>query len=287
MKKHVLCVALAMLVLAFSVSAVMADCGSCGKPSCTSCAKPACTSCSTPCAPACNDYINAMGSKLYRGAVNVLTGWWEIPAQVCKGWSNGCGPCSPNFMGGIGGLFKGVWFAVGRTLSGAGDIAGFWAADPCDNCGIGYALDSEYSWSDCPAATCPACNQPKPCSCGACGTCPSLGCLEPIGNKLMRGLGNGLFGIAEVPGQICKGAKNGSCDMGIIKGLWYMLSRTIDGAIDVASFIFPNPTDTKGLKFDDKWPWTAMTENCSICGSCASPCAAPCAKPAPCAPCTK
>lgn len=283
MRKQVLCIALAVLMLAFSVSPVLADsgCGSCAKPSCTTC---------NPCNIGCNDYINAMGAKLYRGAVNVLTGWWEIPAQICKGCSGGCGPCGSGCFGAIGGLFKGMWFAVGRTLSGAGDLVGFWAADPCDNCGIGYALESEYSWNDCPVGTCPQCNQPKPCSCNPCSPCGAdLGCLEPAGAKLMRGLGNGLFGIAELPGQICRGVKNGACDLGIIKGLWYALSRTIDGAVDVASFLFPNPTDTKGLKFDDKWPWNAMSD-CNICNPCAAPCASPCntcAKPAPCAPCQK
>jgi putative exosortase-associated protein (TIGR04073 family) len=270
MNKRVLSVALALVVLAFSVSAAFAgDCGSCAKPECKG-----------SCAPVgCNAYVDAMGAKIYRGAVNTLTGWWEVPAQIGKGWANGCGPCSPNFFGAIGGTFKGLWFAVGRTMSGVGDLVGFWAADPCDNCGVGYALESEYAWSDCPAAACSSCNAPKPCKCSPCSM--ELGCLEPAGNKLMRGLGNGLFGIAEVPGQVVKGAKICAPDMGIIKGIWYMLSRTVNGAMDVASFLFPNPTDTKGLKFDEKWPWTAMCENMNC-----APCASPCAKPA-CAPCSK
>jgi hypothetical protein len=32
----------------------------------------------------------------------------------------------------------------------------------------------------------------------------------------------------------------------------------MDGVYDVATAIFPNPKDTMGMKYDEKWPWTAV-----------------------------
>ena len=85
--------------------------------------------------------------------------------------------------------------------------------------------------------------------------------VKPIGNKLLRGLGNAVFGIAEVPGQIAKGAKLKAPDFGIIKGFWYWIGREIDGIYDICTFPLPNPTDTKALSFDEKWAWSALGDN--------------------------
>jgi len=193
----------------------------------------------TASAAGAEELFSGMGQKLVRGVVNTVTGWVEIPAQIYYGYKN------DSFGGAFVGIFSGIWHGVGRTMSGAGDVVGFWAADPKSNDGVGVPLNAEYAWEE--------------------GTRydlmrPSFGeaTLTPMGNKLGRGLGNSFCGFLELPGQIFKGLKLHAPDLGIGKGLWYWYSRQIDGAIDVASFLFPNPKDTKALKFDEKWPWSAL-----------------------------
>lgn len=185
------------------------------------------------------ELFSGMGKKLVRGVVNTVTGWVEIPAQVYYGYKN------DSFGGAFVGIFSGIWHGVGRTLSGAGDVVGFWAADPKSNEGVGIPLNDEYAWEEGTKYK---------------FTDPSFGeaTLNPIGNKLGRGLANSFLGFVELPGQIFKGLKLHAPDLGIIKGFWYWYSRQIDGAVDLASFLFPNPKDTKALSFDEKWPWSAL-----------------------------
>lgn len=193
-----------------------------------------------------NDYLQGAGDRLWRGAVNTLTGWVEFPMQISKGWNRGFNGDENNKLGGaLVGIFAGVGHTLGRTISGMGDLAGFWAAAPENNDGIGTKLDAEYAWEE--------------------GTAydmfdPNFGdaTLKPIGNKFLRGAGNCLGGFLEFPGQIVKGIQLGAMDLGIVKGFWYWMSRQVDGTFDVAGCLFPNPEDTKGLAFDEKWPWTAL-----------------------------
>ena len=217
-------VAAVILMFAVVATGIAADCGKCAT-----------------CAPTCKteELIGGMGKKFVRGVTNVFTGWMEIPVQISKGYNKAC------FGGAAVGIVTGIWHFVGRTSSGFGDMAGFWAADPENNDGVGIPLDAEYAWE--------------------CGehyslTCPSVGSatLTPIGNKLARGLGNACFGFLEVPGQFMKGWRAKACDAGIGKGLWYWFSREMDGVYDIATALFPNPKDTMGLKFDEKYPWTAV-----------------------------
>jgi putative exosortase-associated protein (TIGR04073 family) len=187
-----------------------------------------------------------MGAKLLRGVVNTLTGWVEIPARIAQGYNDGIGGDKNNKVGGaFAGIFLGIWNGVGRTVSGAGDVVGFWAADPKSNENTGIPLETEYAWE---SAT------PYYLS------SPNFGeaTIVPMGNKLGGGLGNGFLGFVELPGQIMKGLKLHAPDLGIIKGLWYWYSREIDGICDIVSFILPNPKDTKALAFDEKWPWSAL-----------------------------
>lgn len=198
---------------------------------------------------ASDELLPGMGQKLFRGVVNLLTGWVEIPVQIVKGYNRGfMGNENNKILGVVGGVFKGIGDATGRTLSGVGDVAGFWAADPESNEGIGIPLDAEYAWQE--------------------GTAydifdPNLvdGAVVPIGKKLLRGIGNTVFGIVEIPGQIVKGVKEGALDLGIIKGVWYFASREMDGAADIYTFYMANPADTKGLAFDEKWPWSALGDS--------------------------
>jgi len=85
--------------------------------------------------------------------------------------------------------------------------------------------------------------------------------LSPYPNKLLRGLGNGVLGIAELPGQIIKGADDGNVVLGLVKGLWFSASRVHYGMNDVFGFLGPNPPDTRGYAFEQEWPWDALAGN--------------------------
>lgn len=195
----------------------------------------------------CGELVQGMGSKLWRGSVNTVTGWVEIPVQVHKGYQK----CS--FLGGFWGIFKGVWCAAGRTISGAGEVATFWSADPESNEGIGVPLDSEYAWQNCGAPEEAECDFEK-------------AVFYPMRDKFLRGVGYSLFGVAEVPGQIGKGIKCPSWDLGLIKGIWYFVGREAEGALDLTTFWLPNPCDTKAVKYDEKWPWSALGDELQVKG---------------------
>ena len=96
-----------------------------------------------------DEVMKGMGEKAKRGAINTLTGWIEIPAQIAKGYEYGwMGKENTGWVGAIGGIFAGIGTAAGRTLSGMGELSGFWAADPEDNERIGIPLDAEYAWEE-------------------------------------------------------------------------------------------------------------------------------------------
>ncbi|MDD4013632.1 MAG: exosortase system-associated protein, TIGR04073 family [Candidatus Omnitrophica bacterium] len=201
-----------------------------------------------------DELMTGMGHKAWRGIINLVTGWVEIPAQIVKGYQRGIGADQNNKVGGaIVGIFTGVVHASGRTLSGAGDIVSFWAADPESNEGIGLPLEAEYAWGE---------GEPYNLF------DPSFGeaTAAPILKKFGRGIGNTLFGFAEVPGQIAKGIEAKALDLGIFKGLWYSISREIDGCFDLVTFLLPGPVETKALPFDEKWPWSAIGDKLQVKG---------------------
>ena len=164
------------------------------------------------------DVFRSMGEKFFMGVANTLTGWVEIPAQISKGYKTGgiMGENNTGVVGAMGGIFSGIGSAIGRTLSGMGQLAGFWAADPQTNEGVGIPLDADFAWEEGTpySMTDPSFNDAT---------------LKPIGEKLGRGVGNALGGVLEFPGQIVKGVKEPAWDAGIIKGLWFWLSREVDG----------------------------------------------------------
>lgn len=197
-------------------------------------------------AAATDELVQGAGQKLCRGVINTCTGWVEIPAQIMKGWNRGFGGDENNkAAGAFVGIFTGLSHAMGRTLSGASDLSGFWAADPKSNENVGLPLDAEFVWEEGKAYD-------------MCKPSFNDATLAPIGNKIGRGLGNVLLGFVEMPGQIVKGYKLKTADVGIVKGIWYAISREIDGAYDLATCLLPNPVDTKALAFDEKWPWDAL-----------------------------
>ncbi len=198
---------------------------------------------------ASDELLPGMGQKLWRGIVNTFTGWVEFPAQIIKGYNEGFMDDEGNKIGGvIVGVFDGIGHSAGRTIHGTMELATFWAADPMSNDGVGIPLDAEYAWE-----------AGDPYNIFE----PTLmdGAVMPVGRKLFRGLGNGLLGVAELPGQIVKGVQQGAPDLGIVKGVWYTLSREAHGLKDVTTCILPNPDETKALAFDEEWPWDALAES--------------------------
>ena len=195
-----------------------------------------------------NELLEGMGKKFVRGAVNILTGWVELPMQTIKGYKRGLPGDEDNKVLGVTcGFFKGIGHSIGRTVWGVVELVGFWAANPEDNAGIGLPLDAEYAWEE---------GEPYNCM------DPSFGeaTLQPMGKKLIRGLQNGIFGFAELPGQIIRGVKEGAPDFGIIKGFWFWYSREVYGIGDLATVIFPIPEDNPGRSFDDEYPWDAFVD---------------------------
>jgi len=69
-------------------------------------------------------YAERAGSKFGRGVVNTATGWGEIPMQSYLGTKE------DGVLGGVGGFFRGMGLGVARTLTGAFEIATFWAPVP-------------------------------------------------------------------------------------------------------------------------------------------------------------
>ncbi len=189
-----------------------------------------------------DNVISHMGNKAWRGAVNLFTGWLEIPYQIKKGTERGFAGSDNAFIGGVAGFFRGVVHAIGRTASGAIDLAGFWLPNPTSNEGVGVPLDAEYSWEE-----------GEPYYIFESG-------IEPIGSKILRGAGNGLGGILEFPGQIIKGFQEGGNPvMGLFKAIWYPIGRVYNGAADLATCLVPNPKDQVGEPFDEEYPWDALT----------------------------
>ncbi|MBF0253322.1 MAG: exosortase system-associated protein, TIGR04073 family [Candidatus Omnitrophica bacterium] len=192
------------------------------------------------------EVVTGMGQKLFRGFVNTFTGFIEFPMQIKKGWDRGfLGDENNRVAGAFLGIFSGLGHAAGRTLSGVGEVVSFWAPDPENNEGIGLPLDAEYAWQEGEAYDIMDPNLAE-------------GLLYPMGRKLFRGLGNAVLAPVEIPGQIIKGIKNRSFDLGILKGLWYTYGRATEGCFDISGFIFPNPVDNKAVAYDEKWPWDAL-----------------------------
>lgn len=197
-----------------------------------------------------NDFVEGMGKKFFRGAVNILTGWVELPMQTVKGFRRGC-PLTEGednkVVGTLCGLFRGIGHTIGRTAWGVVELAGFWAANPETNAGFGTRLDAEYAWEE---------GEPYN------YLDPDFGeaTLAPMGRKFMRGLGGALFGFAELPGQIGKGIQDKAPDAGILRGLWFWYSRELYGIGDVLTSIFPTPEDNPGYIFDQEYAWDAIVD---------------------------
>lgn len=196
------------------------------------------------------DVVDGMKNKAVRGVINGVTGIVELPMQTYKGFKNGVGfiknkPAS-TVVGTILGFFRGGGHAFGRTAWGWMELYGFWTANAVDNDGVGIPLDAEYAWEwgEQYSIFKPSLKEG----------------VKPYGRKLVRGLSDGFLGIAELPGQIVKGSKDGEIGKGALRGVWYWWSREVYGFGGILTCLVPNPEDNPGVAFNTDWPWSGLTE---------------------------
>jgi len=79
----------------------------------------------TPSTAPPDEVVGAMSNKLVRGVANIATGWVELPKQIVvtirdEGVAKGI------FVGPL----KGIGMTIVRTISGAGEVATFYAPFP-------------------------------------------------------------------------------------------------------------------------------------------------------------
>ncbi|MBN1872478.1 MAG: hypothetical protein JW800_07900 [Candidatus Omnitrophica bacterium] len=194
-----------------------------------------------------DNILEGMWNKLIRGCVNTATGFLEIPGQTIKGYQASGDELHDKILGTATGLIKGVFDAVGRTAWGVVEAAGFWTANPKDNLDIGIPLDSEYVWEKNTVET-------------GLYNVNVEGGAGRVSAKLLRGVGNTVFGVLEFPGQIVKGYKNKTSDLGILRSIWFTASREVYGVADLATLLLPSPKKNVGYAFEEEKPWDALIE---------------------------
>ena len=196
------------------------------------------------------EVVEGMKKKAIRGAVDLVTGIVELPMQICKGYNNGFGPieneAGSKTVGTILGIFRGFGHTGGRFVSGGKELFGFWTANPADSYNVGVPFDAQYSWEE---GSQYSYFDPS----------FSEGIL-PVGRKLAHGLSDAWVGIAELPGQIMKGNSDGDIVLGIGKGIWYTLSRQVNGFTGVLGCLVPNHPDELGRPYGGDWPWSDLMD---------------------------
>ena len=91
--------------------------------------------------------------------------------------------------------------------------------------------------------------------------------MESSIEKAKQGVTNVLTGWMEVPAQVWKGYKGGMRDdgslkilggfFGVFRGMIHAAGRTTSGALQLATFILPNPKDNQGVgvPLDSQYAW--------------------------------
>jgi putative exosortase-associated protein (TIGR04073 family) len=192
------------------------------------------------------DYFKASGEKAKRGVINLFTGWLEVPYQTSKGFKGGFGKEGKfKLLGGLCGIGRGFVHGIGRTASGALQIATFPFPNPKNNEGVGIPLDSTEAWEE--------------------GTQYSIANqgLAPVGRKAFRGLTNTFFGLFEVPSQLHKGFKEDHPFKGMGKAVLYSVGRLSSGVSDIVTVILPNNAEGYGYPLEEKMPWDGLEERSS------------------------
>ena len=193
-----------------------------------------------------------MLEKGSHGLVNIVTGWWELPLQVKKGYDEGIPalkgkPAGSRSLGAFLGIFRGGGQAVGRTGWGVLQLAGFWTRNPTDNSHLRQLLDAEYSWE----------KGTKKSMC-----CPKLdNGFDRVGQRFERGVRNVVGCLAEVPGQIRRSDRERNIYVGLPKGIWFAASRAWYGVGGVVTFPFPSPETDLNVPFDEVEGWDAICED--------------------------
>jgi len=180
--------------------------------------------------------------------VNMVTGWYEFPMQICKGYQRGVerieAPAASHSLGMLLGVPRGLSHAVGRTAWGCIQFAGFWTRNPTTSRDLRQLFDSEYSWEM---------GDLKPMM------CPKLeDGIERASERCVRGFGNIAGTLTEIPGQIRKADAEQRVFVGLPKGIWYAGSRAIYGVADFALFLVPGYEQSMGVPFDEVYGWDAL-----------------------------
>ncbi len=196
-----------------------------------------------------NNVWYGMAEKGTHGLVNVVTGWWEFPKQIYIGYDEGVAsikaPACSRSLGATLGVVRGLFHAAGRTCWGAVQLVGFWSSNPTDNKAFLPLLDSEYAWQRGVKRTV---------------VVPDIDpSIEKIGNHIERGLRNIVGGPVELPGQIYKSDYERRIYLGLVKAVWFALSRELYGLADVGLCLLPMPENNLGVPFDEVEGWDAIS----------------------------
>ncbi len=191
--------------------------------------------------------ISGMAEKGTHGLVNILTGWFEVPMQVYKGYNKGIAaveaPAASRSLGTVAGFFRGISHAVGRTGWGLVQLGGFWTSNPTSNEHLMSLLDDEYAWQN--------------------GDRKEMysdfnNNLNRVGTRFERGVRNLVGSITEFPGQIRKADAEKRVYVGIPKGIWFTGSRFVYGVSDMLLVLVPGPGENLGVPYDEVDGWDAL-----------------------------
>ena len=173
--------------------------------------------------------------KGLRGVINLSTFWLEIPIQTTRGARQGAAGMegagiSGKLVGGIFGLSRGVFHGTGRLITGASDLAGFWAADHSSNDGYGTNYDSMFAYQ--------VNVEPSPMDLQSAS--------EHMANKAYRGVSTAIVIPQDFFRYTNEQARENKPFCGLSKGIWAGSSSLWNSATDIISFPFPNYPDTLG-----------------------------------------
>ncbi|OGV70200.1 MAG: hypothetical protein A3K19_16475 [Lentisphaerae bacterium RIFOXYB12_FULL_65_16] len=197
-----------------------------------------------------DDLVRGMDGNFTHGLVNIVTGWYEVPHQIHKGYNKGIGdvnesPALSRSAGAVMGTFRGASQAVGRTGWGVIQLGGFWSRNPNTNREFRPLLDGEYSWEK--------------------GTkkeflCPTFkDGWNRMAPRMQRGFRNIVGAVPEIPGQVVKGDRQEKNSLkGFGKGVWFCASRAVQGTGEFVMFPVASPEENFNVPFEEIEGWDAV-----------------------------
>jgi putative exosortase-associated protein (TIGR04073 family) len=188
-------------------------------------------------------YWDGVKMKVKRGLINTFTGPVEFPMQIKKGFVNNQG-IPKKIIGGFSGIFRGVFYTLGRSFHGVQDIVTALLPNHESNVDIGIPLDAEYAWQN-----------------GMQYNVVRDG-VGPIDKKLERGFYDITMFYVDACGQNMKGIHEKKIVKGFGKSFVSSLSRVVSGAFDLAGVLLPNPVTQEGVSFDEENPWESTVNSC-------------------------